>query len=441
MKLLPPPRSRSFLRFTALACLAGSVPAQQATIAPAAERKPPLAVTVTPILGTDETLQPSPMIANLDAGDLVAGWTRWEIQPGLIYLESFVGFLWAPAGGMSVFEVSPALYFSDLLTAPVDIAPDHTVVGGITSTKTLQTRPFRWTPSAGFGFLDLPAGWLGVAVDVSDDGLLIGGYVQPALFAPWQAARWNQGVVTVLGPAGKHSVVADGSDDGSVLVGEIGPTVETTHATRWVDGVEVGLALVPGGTTSRALFVSRDGQTAIGRALVAGQERLVRWAPGGSVASFAPPGGLLIEEINAINSDGTAVVGALSDDHGYGTGDWVPFLWRASDGFHLIDALGMPDAYDRSEATDVSDDGQRVVGNLSSWVFSPSSPPAVAFLWTEASGALDLELLQQSAGGAPLGISTSIAMSDDGNRILVGGVPGPHPEESGSSILAFQGLP
>jgi hypothetical protein len=432
---------RSLLPLAALAALAASDSAQQATLGPTAERKPPLTVVITPITGTDATANSSPSIANLDAGDLVAGRTWWEIQPGLLYLETLVGFLWDPAAGMQVFEVSTGLYFSDLLTAPVDIARDRTVVGGITSTKTLETRPFRWTPAAGFGFLELPAGWQGGAVDVSDDGLLIGGSVQPALFAASQAARWNQGVLAVLGPAGQHSFVSDGSDDGSVLVGEIGASAEAAQATRWIDGVEVGLAPVPGAASSHALFVSGDGQTAIGRAVAGGQERLVRWTPDGSVATFAPPAGLLIETLNAINADGSAVVGALSDDHAWLTGDWVPFVWRAADGFHLIDALGMPDAYDRSEAIDVSDDGQRVVGNLSSWVFSPSSPPARAFLWTETTGTLDLDLLQQSAGGAPLDLSTSIAISGTGNRILVSGAPGPLPQDTGAAILAFQGLP
>lgn len=407
---------------------------------PYAEREVPLSVTLTPILGTDETLQPTALIADLDAGDLVAGRTWWEFEPDVVYVETFLGFLWTPEGGMRVFVVPLDLYFSQMLTAPNDIGADRTVVGTAIFTTTFVSFPFVWTIADGFEFLDTPPGWIGGAVDVSDDGSLIAGTLRSSLLAEPQAARWVDGELEILGLVGEHSTVVDGSDDGSVLVGDVGPDADSVQATRWVDGVEVGLAPVPGASTSSALHVSDDGSVVVGRALVGTQELLVHWDTGGAVTTFAPPGGLLLENVNAITPDGSAAVGALTDDHAWAQGNWLPYLWRLDTGFTPIDELGLPGAYDYSQAFDVSDDGTRVIGDLSSWVHGPGSEPPIAFLWTPEEGTRDLELVQKSAGGLDLGLYSTTAISGDGKRILARGTFELSPGDTHSVILAFEGL-
>lgn len=422
----------------ALLTIPTSAQQQQAATAPGPVERP--AVTVTPIVGNDVMAQPTVLLANLDAGNLVAGRTWWEYTKGVFYIETFLGFLWSPQEGATVFEVPLSTYFAQLLTSPNDIADDKTVVGGAIFTTTFQGQPFRWTPATGFQFLDTPAG-LGGASAVSADGDVIGGTVRSSVFADSQAARWNFGVLDVLGPAGQHSLVSDASGDGSVLVGEIGSDSTTARATRWLDGVEVGLDLVPGASFSKAEHVADDGSFTIGRAVVGAQELLVRWAGDGTATTFAPPGGLLIENLNAINPDATAVVGSLSDDHTFYQGNWVPFLWTLAGGFTLLGELGLPDDYDVSQAVDVSDDGTRVVGELTSWVFGPGSEPPIAFLWTPADGTRDLELLVQAAGGPALGLFDTVAISGDGRRIVATGTVAPTLEHSGSVILNFLELP
>jgi uncharacterized membrane protein len=376
--------------------------------------------SLVPITGTPEMFQPGVSIANLDAGDLVAGTTWWEVEK-IVYVETYVGFLWTPELGATVFEEPTNVYFNDNWAAPNEISDNGVVAGTIVFFSQFQNRPYRWTALGGLELLPQGGNAFGSAVAISADGTVIGGAVQQGFSSPTRAARWGPEGLQVLGPAGESSFVWDTSDDGAVLVGEHGPSTAAVQATRWVNGVELGLDPVPGASTSTARHVSDDGSTAVGWARVGGVTALAVWAPNGSASVHFPPNGLSIQDVAAINPSATAAVGALTDQILFQE-DYVPFLWRAGLGFTLIGELGLPEDYDRSTAVDVSDDGEIVIGALQASVISNGFPPTKAFRWSASTGTEDLEALLVAAGGPPLGLFYTTAISGDGRRILATGV-------------------
>jgi len=396
----------------------------------------PEPVELTPVTGTRTMFQPDAWVANFDAGDMVAGTTWWQHPSlGIVWIETSVGFLWTPGAGSVVFEIPANVYLNDNWQHPAEIADDGTVVGTNTFTQTLQTFPFQWTSEAGFQLLEPPAsGWLGSAGAVSRDGEVVAGEVHPGVFGVPRAARWVSGAIELVGPPRTYSIGNDLSDDGAVMVGAIGPSQAGAQATRWVDGVETGLAPVPGATASSAEYVSADGQVAIGRATIGGIEALVRWELGDPPTVHAPPFGLSLENLNAIDPTASLAVGALSDQVPFDE-DWTPFVWSRTGGFTLIEELGDPGDYELAQATDVSDDGQRVIGQLQSSVVFNGEPPTLAFLWTPTLGTRSLDEVLASSGQASPGLYDAIAISADGRRILAVGGPRPTIHDTNAMIV------
>jgi uncharacterized membrane protein len=433
---------RNALLFTAaLALVAGPARSQIASSqsgSTAGDRKPAvLSTTVTPITGNATMFNAGAGIANLDAGNLVSGSTWWQIEGAIVWVETYLAFLWTPAAGASVFEVPQSIYFNDNMQVPAEIADDGTVVGTNVFFNTLVSRPFQWTDTRGFEYLATPGSpWIGGATAVSADGRVVAGSLQTGVGGLPQATRWVNGVLEFIGPDGMRSNAYDTSNDGAVIVGEVGPDVNNLVATRWIDGFEVGLDPAPGQAWSTAREVSANGNVSLGWASVNDQEVLVRWKVDGTASVFTPPNGLSIRELNAVNPKGTALVGTLTDEVPFQE-NWVPFLWTRADGFTLIGELGRPDDYDRSQALGVSDDGRRVVGALQSSVISNGDPPSIAFLWTPAAGTQDIEDLLMAAGEPPLGLYHARTISGDGSRILATGVVRPTLHDTTSVLIEF----
>ena len=437
MKHLPiaeRPGTRGWLAGPALALLAAGSAGAQMGPAPAGQEPPapplPAVVSVTPITGTAQTFNPVAAIANLDAGDFVAGRSVVEVQGGL-FLETFLGFLWTPSSGATVFSVPVQQHLNPNLQLPMEIADDGTVVGVNLFTDTLDVRPFQWTARAGFEFLPLPGADLnGNAVAVSSDGRVAGGSIDAGFAGTSRAAVWVDKSIALLGAPGQHSLVHDLSASGAVAVGEAGADPAGAQATRWHLGVEVGLGPVQGATASAARFSSRSGRSAIGTATVDGRDVLVRWDRTARPAVHLPPDGLSVAAIRAINPRATAAVGALEED-----GDQRPFLWRQGRGFEVLGELGLESEYDLSEACDVSDDGRRVVGRLQASVIFEGDPPTTGFLWTPETGTRALDDLLEASGQAPLGLFTADAISGDGRRVLTTGVEQPSVNDTSAVLL------
>jgi uncharacterized membrane protein len=380
----------------------------------------PTAVAFVPINGNPTTLSPNVFIGNLDAGDLVAGNTRWDHNnDGLFFAETYVGHVWTPTSGISPFAVSSREYETPQRHFPAEIALNGHVVGSVNYLSTFETKPFLWNGS--FALMPLPSrNWTGSASAIASSGVAAVGEVRngigpnsPTSAAHWRISGRGRAQLGVLETTEAWSTAHDVSGDGSVVVGDAGAGNSSYQATRWVGGQQQ--ALSPVGSLSTALFTSEDGSLAIGMATLGGQGVLVRWNADGAAEIYAPSVGSSVSRITAISPSGSAVVGSLLVN-----GNAAPFVWTAADGFVVLPEFGRELDYDASVARDVSDDGNVVVGAVQASVVSNGDPPYAPFVWTRSAGMSNLNDLASAGGLGSLGIYDAYSVSGDGTRILVG---------------------
>lgn len=190
---------------------------------------------------------------------------------------------------------------------------------------------------------------------------------------------------------------------------------------------------VPAGTTSSlAANVSADGRVVVGVRTVAGQPdlQLIRWTAEGGSEHIPSPPGMRAPFGNALNADGSMIVGAGSvnnrgtgfiwtrdaghtlypgltfagvSDNGnflFGRQDilGVPFRWSQSNGREVIAETGIPNA--------ISADGSVVIGQAGHFVGS-------GWRWTAATG-------QVSLGEIPTGFAESVphGITPDGSTVV-----------------------
>ncbi len=408
----------------------------------------PTVTAVTLIDGTKAMGGPGTGAANLDAGNLVAGNTKWDpLGTGIFSNETRIGFLWEPTGGSAVFAVTSSIFLEPNFVFPRAVAPNRTVVGGDVLREQRRALPFLWTPQERFNYLPTsctsqrdPVGGVplgvcsGGAAAVSDDGSISAGTVFDSVTTPSKAARWiatrtKKGLRLTLDLLAPHTTWSDAFDlsrDGSVIVGDSGPSPDALVAAKWVNGSPSPMQAV--GASSAALHEAADGSASIGWANDGGRQVLVRWAADGSASVFPPPDGTTIVAIHAINPAATAAAGTLA------SGDnWAPFVWTQSGGFTVIPELDEP-AYDRSEALDLSDDGSVVVGGLQASVVSNGFPRSFGFLWSQRTGLVLITDLMAAQGQADADYFQASAISGDGLRVLATGNP-PRTTHDSTSVI------
>lgn len=392
------------------------------------------------ITGRGDTRFPVATNANLDAGDLVAGNTQWDNDgDGIFFVETRVGFLWSPAGGMRPFEESGDVYFDDNRQFVSDISDGGVVVGTDLFLNGFTAKAFAWSASGGLQFLPLPGlRFTGSAAAVSADGLVVVGAIRPGFTStdPSRASRW-----IAKSPRARYhlqqlptpdlwSNAWDTSANGGVTVGDRGPAEGQLAAARWING---SLAtLQPVGDTSTARFASSDGATAIGWADVSGRRVLVRWGGDGSASVFEPPGGMTLDSISAVNPSASAVAGSVSS-----AGNLAPFVWTQRDGFVVLPELGFESYYDRSVAYDVSDDGSVVVGTLQASIQGPGDPGPVGFVWVREEGLFSVNDLFTASGLDPWSVFDVRSVSGDGTRFLAAGNPPRTASDTNSLIVTI----
>jgi uncharacterized membrane protein len=182
------------------------------------------------------------------------------------------------------------------------------------------------------------------------------------------------------------------SDDGRIIVGE-SSSLNTFHATRWIDGrPDIPPGGVPGGDGS--------GVSAHGEAIVGGSAGMFRWT---AVTGWANLGYIGLPGYGAargVSADGKVVVGNL----GLPSGGSQAIRWTAETG--LVN-LGRIDGMENS-AEAVSDNGNVVVGGSTGYGNR-------AFIWTPDLGIRPLD-------GVPA-TSRALGISGDG-KVVVGGIGG-----------------
>lgn len=409
----------------------------------------PVAVSQTPtvtgyrlVTGRTDTRFPTATIANLDAGDLVAGSTFWDHGDGIFYVETRVGFLWSPAGGMRPFEIPETVYFDDNRQNPAEISDNGIVAGTALFTASFSAKPFVWSSPNGLQFLPMPGQRnTGSASALSGNASVVVGDTRQGFLSsdPSRAAQWvaansrSRYRLQQLSTPDLWSDAWDVSADGNTVVGDSGPTDAARSAVRWVGGNLRPLEAV--GVASTARFTSTDGSAAIGWADLPGRRVLVRWDAAGAAIVADPPAGATIETIHAINPSATAAAGALSV-----AGNWAPFVWTQAEGFVVLSELSHEGYYDRSDAYDVSDDGRVVVGALQASVQSPGDPAPVGFLWVRGAGTFSVDDLVAGSGFDRLNVFAVQSVAGNGARLLASGLP-PRTDSDTNSVIVEIVLP
>lgn len=324
-------------------------------------------------------------LGDLPGGDIYSSARKLSADGSVVLGNSldasgYRGYRWTSADGMTTFDIPSGGVFSQLYF-PEGLSADGSVFvgGGITA---LGTEAYRWSQSDGLvGLGDLPGGeYFSSARAVSADGSVIVGIggIEPEhefVFGPdaipYEPFIWTagSGMVGLGGFAGEPvgGEATDVSADGSVVVGQ--STIVTSPGEPW-ESFRI----------SAFRWTQATGMTDLG-----------------------------FEEVAAISSDGSTVVGYSQSDFG----EYDAFLWTESTGrVHLGEPLN-----DRSlsQAWDVSGDGSTIVGV--SW----ETGPPITVIWDAVHGSRDLKEVLENQYGLDLtgwSLEGRAAISDDGLTIV-----------------------
>ena len=249
------------------------------------------------------------------------------------------------------------------------------------------------------------------ATDISSDGSIIigdGGFTGYR----YHAFRWTEsgGMVDLGFMSGTHSCSAFGiSSDGSTVVGYCNQTGNSTpNAFTWSQnnlsvGQFVALDPLTTGEGAGAFAASETGSIVVGYSteIVSGIyiRRAVLWDQGTirNLVNLSDREAISSSSAYGVSADGTVVVGSMLVDPNLEINH--AFRWTAADG--MVDIMTNADAnvlaFGSSEATDVSANGNVVVGMLGYY--------AGAFRWTATTGMVDLGYLDSSNDTVANGVS------------------------------------
>lgn len=222
-------------------------------------------------------------------------------------------------------------------------------------------------------------------------------------------AAWsNHGGLVPTGWDGSVSSTWGMSADGNTIVGLGWLTAASAHAVKWdaVNGV-TDLGSIIGGRSSRANAVNNDGTVIVGwQDEDNGTRSGAKWVNG--VESFITDGnGDNVGEAGGVSADGNTIIGAAMPN---------PYVWSATAGLVYITHPNSS-AFFRGGATGISADGRRVIG-----FFRPFAAPPMSgegFIWTSAAGRINLNDYAAGLGINTQGVTMSLplAISGDGKKI------------------------
>lgn len=283
---------------------------------------------------------------------------------------------------------------ADLYSRVRDISDDGTVVVGIAQNR-YWIPSFIWTEQNGmqvFGdpIPGLPPPWenytISLAYNVSGDGNTVMGTVAFDFSDLNTPVTWSeQSGYTVL-PL-NHNLLRDLSYNGE-YVAAAHHTGLGTEAVRWsaAGGIEVlGSLTLPGySPTSYAEAISADGSVVVGYGTIISDGRYVpfRWTEAGGMVSLGHLPGETRSYARAVSADGNIVAGE--------SGPKI-FRWTQATGMVSLGTLEINNSlYSSSTATDISNDGNTIVG--SSYInFGGGITRSYAIVWQATGGIRTLE--------------------------------------------------
>ncbi|MBB6370846.1 T9SS type A sorting domain-containing protein [Chryseobacterium shigense] len=223
------------------------------------------------------------------------------------------------------------------------------------------------------------------------------------------SASWsNHGGLVPTGWDGHVSSTWDMTSDGNTIVGLGWLTAGTAHAVKWnaASGVTDLGSIVPN-RSSRANAINSDGSVIVGwQDQDNGTRSGVKWV-NGAESFITDSNGNYVGEAGDVSADGTTIIGAAMPN---------PYVWNSVNGLTYITHPNSS-AFFRGGATGISADGKKVVG-----FFRPFAAPPMSgegFIWTAAGGRVNLNDYAVSMGINTQGVNMSLplAISQDGRRI------------------------
>jgi Predicted integral membrane proteins containing uncharacterized repeats len=264
---------------------------------------------------------------------------------------------------------------------------------------------------------------------ISNDGTRISAVMTNTTSGNTEIALYNVPTTTwtnlgSLGAASGNSASSTWgmSGDGNTIVGLGWISAGTAHAVKWTSaGGVVDLGSIVAGRSSRANAVNNDGSVIVGwQDEDSGGRRGAKWVDG--VETFILDNtGNTVGEASGVSADGKTIIGQ---------GIPNPYVWNEVSG--LTD-ITHPNAgpFFRGGATAVSADGNTVIGYYRGFPAPPMS--GEGFIWTPAGGRVNLNTYATTLGINTLGVTMSLplAISPDGKKIAGIGV------DSSNAVVTF----
>jgi hypothetical protein len=296
---------------------------------------------------------------------------------------------------------------------------------GVVSMHTSGGGVYKWSTSGGLVQIgSITNGYPAAGrTMVSNDGTKIASSVTNAAtgfneISTYDAATstWaNKGGLVPTGWDGSVSSTWGMSSNGTTIVGLGWLTAANAHAVKWdaVNGV-VDLGSMVSGRSSRANAVNSDGTVVVGwQDEPTGTRSGARWVNG--VESFITDGsGNNLGEAGAVSADGNTIIGSAMPN---------PYVWNTTSGVTYI-IHPNSSVFFRGGATGISANGTIVVGYFRAFSAPPMS--GEGFIWTAANGRVNLNDYATTLGIATNGVTMGLplAISQDGKKIAGVGTNG-----------------
>ncbi len=257
--------------------------------------------------------------------------------------------------------------------------------------------------AAGLGFNT--GGWSSRGLGINDSNVIVG---QTQSYSPGGLVNRafvysdpNQGPKTLPGLAGGGSAIAQGVGNGGVIAGTAVGADGQNHAVTWdLQGTIKNLGGFSPGGASQGFGVNGSGQVTGSAALPQGGSQAFLYSPGQTPAAASE-----FKNLGALTKDGASQGNAVNDN-GHVAG------WSASDSgtSHAFAYLGQQ-MVDLQTSLFKGWSSQALSINNSDWVvgqLSLSGGGSSAFLWTAASGMVNLNSLVSNLSGWSLESATGI---------------------------------
>ncbi|KMQ65469.1 secretion protein [Chryseobacterium angstadtii] len=290
--------------------------------------------------------------------------------------------------------------------------------GGIVSMHTSAGQIFKWDEINGLVQIGSISNGYPAAgrTLITADGTKIGssttnvgtGFNEISTYNTASSSWSNHGGLVPTGWDGHVSSTWGMTSDGNTIVGLGWLTAGNAHAVKWdaVNGV-TDLGSMVSGRSSRANAINGDGSVIVGwQDQDNGTRSGAKWV-NGTESYITDNNGGYVGEAGDVSADGTTIIGSAMPN---------PYVWNSVNGLTYITHPNSS-AFFRGGATGISADGNKVVGFFRAFAAPPMS--GEGFIWTSGGGRVNLNDYAVNMGINTQGVTMSLplAISQDGRRI------------------------